>query len=66
MSVSERMRANPWYRRASRWYYRWPGDFYAVGPTTLRFTNERAVRAHLRDIYGLERLPRGTECWRAD
>jgi len=49
----------------SRWYYRFPGNFYAYGPTTLRFRTERAVREHLREVWKLTRLPNGTEVWRA-
>lgn len=52
--------------KASRWYYHFPGNVYAYGPTTKRFTNERDVRGYLREVWGLERLPAGFECWRAD
>lgn len=50
---------------ASRWYYLFPGNFHAFGPTQQTFPSERLLRAHLRRIWNLDRLPRRTECWRA-
>lgn len=49
----------------SRWYYRFPGSFHALGPTTKTFASERAARAYVRRIWELDRLPRGSEFWRA-
>ena len=49
----------------TRWYYRFPGNFFAHGPTTLLFASERAVRVHLRSVWDLDRLPSGAEVWRA-
>jgi len=50
----------------SRWWYRFRGNFYAYGPTTKKFSSERKVRAHLREVWECKRLPYGTEIWRAD
>ena len=52
-------------KRQPRWYFRWPGNFYAWGPTPEEYPSERACRAALREIYKLDRLPRGMEVWRA-
>ena len=49
----------------TRWYYRFPGNFFAYGPITAQFATEREARAYLRHIWQLDRLPRGTEVWRA-
>jgi len=49
----------------SRWFYRFPGNFYALGPTTAQFANEREARKYIRRIWEFDRLPRGTELWRA-
>ena len=49
----------------SRWFYRFPSNFYAYGPTTRRFATEREARAHVRHVWELHRMPRGTEFWRA-
>jgi hypothetical protein len=52
---------------ASRWYFKFRADAYALGPTTQRFTNERAARAYIAKTWGTDgRLPRGTEVWRAN
>jgi hypothetical protein len=51
--------------KSSRWYFFFPGNVYAYGPTTQRFTTERAVRKHIRECWGLKRLPRGFAYWRA-
>lgn len=51
--------------RRTRWYYRFPGSFYALGPTSRSFATEREARAEIRRIWELDRLPRGTEIWRA-
>lgn len=52
--------------RLSRWYFRFPGHFYAWGPTTGRYATEREARASIRRAGNLARLPRGFEIWRAD
>lgn len=52
-------------QHTSRWFYRFPGSFYALGPTTKTFASEREARAFVRRIWELDRLPRGTEFWRA-
>lgn len=49
----------------SRWYYRFPGNFYAFGPTPREFASEREARAYIKRIWELAHLPRGTEFWRA-
>jgi hypothetical protein len=49
----------------SRWYYFFPGNVYAYGPTTGTFSNERAVREHIKECWELQRLPRGFSVWRA-
>lgn len=49
----------------TRWYYRFPGCFHAYGPTTEQFATEQEARAEIRHIWQLDRLPRGTELWRA-
>jgi hypothetical protein len=46
------------------WYYRFPGVFHTYGP--VRFeqpVNEQFLRAHIRKVWELSRLPRGFECW---
>jgi hypothetical protein len=50
-------------KRKHRWYFRWPGEFYAWGPTEEEYGSEREVRAMLRESYGYKRLPRGMEIW---
>jgi hypothetical protein len=49
----------------TRWYYRFPGNFHAFGPTTATYRTEHEARAAIRQIWELDRLPRGTELWRA-
>lgn len=49
---------------STRWYYFLPGGVYALGPTTHRFRTERQARAHIRKVWGVRRLPNGTNLWR--
>lgn len=65
-------------RKLSRWYYRYPGNFYALGPTLGRYGSQKEVREMVRLIdhkikygkdhiyYKMEKLPAGMEFWRAD
>lgn len=48
-----------------RWWYHFPGQVYAYGPTTNRYRTEREVREMLRQCWGYKRLPRGTVVWKA-
>ena len=48
----------------SRWYFKFPGEFYAHGPTDILFSNERHVRAYICECYHLA-TSRGIEVWRA-
>lgn len=50
----------------TRWNYRWPGSVYANGPTMIKYGSERAVRAYLRELFQLTRLPQGFEVWRTN
>ena len=52
-------------RKESRWYYFFPGNVYAYGPTTEAYASEREVRALIRQWWKLRRLPRGFQLWRA-
>lgn len=49
----------------SRWYYHFPGEVYAYGPTTNRYPTERQAREGIKRDWGLKRLPRRTGVWRA-
>ena len=49
-----------------RWFYRFPGDVYALGPTTKSYATEKEVRVVIRRYWELEKLPRGTEIWKAN
>jgi hypothetical protein len=49
----------------TRWYYFFPGNVYAYGPTTEAYASEREVRALIRQWWKLRRLPRGFQLWRA-
>lgn len=51
-------------RKKSKWYYHFPGNPYAYGPTTDRYYASE-IRALLRQWWDLKRLPNGTEVWRA-
>ncbi|MBU2009586.1 MAG: hypothetical protein KJ624_07120 [Chloroflexi bacterium] len=51
--------------KESRWYYFFPGNVYAYGPTTGSYSSERAVREMVRHAWKLKRLPRGFQVWRA-
>jgi hypothetical protein len=51
--------------KLSRWYYRFPGNPYAYGPTINNFTTENQARESIRRSWNIKRLPRGTEVWRA-
>lgn len=51
--------------RKSRWYYKFPGGVYGLGPTEQRFSCERQAREHIRRSWGYKRLPQGTQVWRA-
>ena len=56
------MRPKLWHR----WYIRFPGGFYALGPMLCPYLmNERQARAHARRVWNLTRLPVGTELWPA-
>jgi len=46
-----------------RWYVRWHPNFYAYGPVTAH--NKKEVRAIMREILEVGRLPAGFEMWRA-
>lgn len=50
-----------------RWYYKLPGNFHALGPTTGEYSSEREVRKMLRVIFfpKKKRLPKGIEVWKA-
>ena len=48
----------------TRWFFRFPGSFHANGPTGLHST-EREARAEIRRVWKLDKLPPGTEVWRA-
>ena len=52
-------------QKESRWYYFFPGNVYAYGPTTERFSSERQVREMVRWSWRLKRLPIGFQVWRA-
>ena len=52
-------------RRKWRWYYFFPGNVYAYGPTTDYYGSEREVRAMIKRAWELARLPRGFQCWKA-
>lgn len=51
--------------KKSRWYFKFPSYFHAIGPTTKRFATEQEARKNIRKVWGLTRLPKGTEVWRA-
>jgi hypothetical protein len=51
--------------KKTRWYYRLPGNFYGLGPTSDTYRTERDLRAMVRQAWGFKRLPQGFECWRA-
>jgi hypothetical protein len=51
--------------KSTRWYYKFPGNAYAYGPTTQTFANQKKAREHIRKSWELERLPKGFELWRA-
>ena len=52
-------------RKAKRWYYHFPGNPYAYGPTTECYSSETAVREMVRHSWKLKRLPVGFQVWRA-
>jgi hypothetical protein len=52
--------------KMSRWYFRFPEDFYALGPTTKRLSTEKKAREYIKKCWEIERLPRGFELWRAN
>jgi len=52
-------------RAGKRWYYHFPGEVYAYGPTTYRYATEREARKAIRRAWNLKKLPRGTELWEA-
>jgi hypothetical protein len=47
----------------TKWYFIFPGWFYA-GNTPGHHRTEREARAWVRDYYKRKRLPRGTAFWR--
>lgn len=49
-----------------RWYYRFPGQVYANGPTNERYVTEEEAREEVRRIWNLRRLPSGFEIWRTN
>jgi hypothetical protein len=51
----------------SRWYYKLKGSFYALGPTSEKYT-EKEVRRLVRELFYPDRyrLPRSVELWRKD
>lgn len=55
-----------WPNPSYRWYYRFPGCAFATGPTSGRYALERNAREEVRRVWGLEKLPQGTEFWRAE
>ncbi len=44
--------------------YKLPGAVYAYGPFTAE--NEREARAHIRKLWGYDRLPKGFEIWESN
>lgn len=51
--------------RKARWFWLWPGAVYATGPTNGFYATEREARAAIRRAWDLDRLPMGTQVWRA-
>jgi len=51
--------------KMNRWYYFFPGNVYAYGPTVQTFSNEKKAREHIRKSWELAKLPRGFQLWRA-
>jgi hypothetical protein len=52
--------------KAKAWFIKFPSDAYAMGP--VRFgapVTEKEVRRYAREFEGVERLPRGFQCWAA-
>lgn len=50
--------------KSTMWYYKFPSAVYANGP--VRFSepkNEREVRAYLRELFDVPRLPRDFDVW---
>ena len=47
--------------KSTRWYYKFPGNVYAYGPTMQRFSNRKKAMEHIRKSWELERLPKGFE-----
>lgn len=43
------------------WYYAMPGDGMAAGP--IYGDTEAEARAYIREWYGIDRLPKGTQVW---
>jgi len=44
-------------------YWRLPGEFY---PHNVYARNEQEARKKIREMLGVERLPRGTEVWESN
>lgn len=52
--------------KARRWYIKFPLDAYALGPVYFEGgANEKRVREYARKFAGVDRLPRGFQCWPA-
>ena len=49
----------------TKWYIKFPGNAYAIGPTVGYYFTEKQVREMIRDSYGFNRVPHGTQIWRA-